>query len=45
MYWHHDIANPATGTGIWAIEMGDLHPGARVIGTDVGRRAECLGRC
>lgn len=29
------ILDVGTGTGIWAIEMGDLHPAAEVIGTDL----------
>jgi hypothetical protein len=30
-----DILDIATGTGLWAIEMGDEFPQARVIGTDL----------
>lgn len=29
------ILDVGTGTGIWAIDMGDLHPQAEVIGTDI----------
>jgi len=29
------ILDIGTGTGIWAIEMADLHPTCRVIGTDL----------
>ncbi|KAK5098609.1 hypothetical protein LTR70_002497 [Exophiala xenobiotica] len=30
-----NILDVGTGTGIWAIEIGDLYPAAQVIGTDV----------
>lgn len=29
------IIDIGTGTGIWAIEMGDLFPGAQVLGLDL----------
>jgi methylase of polypeptide subunit release factors len=29
------ILDIGTGTGIWAIEMADLHPTCQVIGTDL----------
>ena len=29
------ILDLGTGTGIWAIDMADAHPGAQVIGTDL----------
>jgi len=29
------ILDIGTGTGIWAIEMGDAHPNAQVLGTDL----------
>lgn len=29
------ILDIGTGTGIWAMEMGDLHPSAEIIGTDL----------
>ena len=29
------ILDIGTGTGIWAIEMGDLYPSAQIIGTDL----------
>jgi SAM-dependent methyltransferase len=29
------ILDIGTGTGIWAIEMGDMYPGAEVIGNDL----------
>ncbi|KAF7553974.1 hypothetical protein G7046_g6945 [Stylonectria norvegica] len=31
----HRILDIGTGTGIWAIEMGDMFPGAEVIGNDL----------
>ncbi|KAK8170835.1 S-adenosyl-L-methionine-dependent methyltransferase [Phyllosticta citrichinensis] len=31
----HRVANADTGTGIWAIEMGDLFPEAEVFGNDL----------
>ncbi|KAF8245759.1 S-adenosyl-L-methionine-dependent methyltransferase [Wilcoxina mikolae CBS 423.85] len=31
----HRILDVGTGTGIWAIDMADSHPGAEVIGTDL----------
>jgi len=30
-----NILDMGTGTGIWAIEMGDLYPGANVLGVDL----------
>lgn len=29
------ILDVGTGTGIWAIEMGDMFPDAKIIGTDL----------
>ena len=29
------VLDLACGTGIWAIEFGDDHPGAEIIGTDL----------
>ncbi|AEO65257.1 uncharacterized protein THITE_2112085 [Thermothielavioides terrestris NRRL 8126] len=31
----HEILDIGTGTGIWAIEMGDLFPGANILGVDL----------
>ncbi|CAM1502203.1 Fc.00g041870.m01.CDS01 [Cosmosporella sp. VM-42] len=31
----HSILDIGTGTGIWAMEMGDMYPSAEVIGTDL----------
>lgn len=31
----HRILDCGTGTGIWALEMGDLYPQAEVIGVDI----------
>ncbi|KAK0620169.1 S-adenosyl-L-methionine-dependent methyltransferase [Immersiella caudata] len=31
----HKIIDIGTGTGIWAVEMGDLFPGAEVLGLDL----------
>lgn len=30
-----NVLDIATGTGIWAIEFAEEHPGARVVGTDL----------
>ncbi|KAE8380203.1 S-adenosyl-L-methionine-dependent methyltransferase [Aspergillus bertholletiae] len=30
-----NVLDVGTGTGLWAIEFGDMHPSARVIGTDL----------
>ncbi|KAB8232620.1 class I SAM-dependent methyltransferase [Aspergillus alliaceus] len=30
-----DVLDIGTGTGSWAVEFGDMHPSARVIGTDL----------
>ena len=29
------VLDVGTGTGIWAIEFGDIHPSAEIIGTDL----------
>ncbi|ORY58896.1 S-adenosyl-L-methionine-dependent methyltransferase [Pseudomassariella vexata] len=31
----HNVLDVGTGTGLWAIEMAELHPSAHVIGTDL----------
>lgn len=31
----HRVLDVGTGTGIWAIEMADQHPGAEIVGTDL----------
>lgn len=31
----HRILDVGTGTGIWAVDMADLHPQAEVIGNDI----------
>jgi trans-aconitate methyltransferase len=31
----HGVLDIGTGTGIWAIEVADMYPSARVIGTDL----------
>ncbi|KAK4102265.1 S-adenosyl-L-methionine-dependent methyltransferase [Parathielavia hyrcaniae] len=31
----HEVLDIGTGTGIWAIEMGDLFPGANILGVDL----------
>jgi methylase of polypeptide subunit release factors len=31
----HNVLDIATGTGIWAIEFAQEHPGASVVGTDL----------
>lgn len=29
------VLDAGTGTGIWALDFGDLHPGSEVIGVDL----------
>ncbi|KAB8279603.1 SAM dependent methyltransferase [Aspergillus minisclerotigenes] len=31
----HNVLDVGTGTGLWAIEFGDMHPSAKFIGTDL----------
>lgn len=30
-----NVLDAGTGTGIWALDFGDLHPGSQVIGLDL----------
>ncbi|TDZ29862.1 Secondary metabolism regulator LAE1 [Colletotrichum spinosum] len=31
----HNVLDIGTGTGIWAVEMGDIYPGAQILGLDL----------
>lgn len=31
----HNVLDCGTGTGIWALDFGETHPGSRVIGVDL----------